>query len=271
MKGIFPEFNPMNLSITIIGHNEAEHLRELLPLLKWPAEVVYVDCESLDDSLEVACSEGCRTFSRPNNPNLNVNKSYAIAQARGDWIFYLDPDERIPEELAGEIENTIRNTPHSGFELNRRNHYFGQWLRHGSQYPDTQLRLFRRDSASFPNRHVHEKLRVSGSIGHLQNDLLHYPYRDIQQFMSKFDFYTSVEAGYLQESGMQVNYWNCIRFLITRPALRFWRRYLLKRGFMDGMPGLFCALFDALNISVRFFKLWEKTALVKKDGFEKKY
>ena len=87
----------MNLSITIIGHNEVDHLRELLPLLKWATEIVYVDCESQDGSLEVARKLGCRVFSQPNNTNLNVNKSYAIEQATGDWIFYLDPDERLPE------------------------------------------------------------------------------------------------------------------------------------------------------------------------------
>jgi len=85
----------MNLSITIIGHNEVEHLRELLPQLKWAHEIVYVDCESHDGSLEVARELGCRVFSRPNNTNLNVNKSYAMEQANGDWVFYVDPDERI--------------------------------------------------------------------------------------------------------------------------------------------------------------------------------
>ena len=153
----------MNLSITIIGHNEIEHLRELLPQLKWADEIVYVDCESHDGSLEVVREAGCRVYSRPNNTNLNVNKSYAMEQANGDWVFYVDPDERIPEILVSEIEKVIQDTTNSAFKLNRRNHYFGNWLRHGSQYPDTQLRLFRKDSAHFPNRHVHEKLVVEAA------------------------------------------------------------------------------------------------------------
>ena len=98
----------MNLSITIIGHNEVDHLRELLPLLKWATEIVYVDCESQDGSLEVARELGCRVFSQPNNTNLNVNKSYAMEQATGDWIFYLDPDERLPELLESEIKEIGR-------------------------------------------------------------------------------------------------------------------------------------------------------------------
>ena len=100
----------MNLSITIIGHNEVEHLRELLPQLKWANEIVYVDCESHDGSLEVAREAGCHVFSQPNNTNLNVNKSYAMEQATGDWVFYVDPDERLPEFLVAEIETVIQTT-----------------------------------------------------------------------------------------------------------------------------------------------------------------
>ena len=249
----------MNLSVTIIGHNEVDHLRELLPQLKWATEIVYVDCESQDDSLEFARDLGCRVFSRPNNNNLNVNKSYAMEQASGDWIFYVDPDERIPENLVEEIEKVIQATTNSAFKLKRRNHYFGHWLRHGSQYPDTQLRLFQRGSASFPNQHVHEKLVVEGSIGSLQNDMLHFPYLNISQFLSKFEFYSGVEAGYLRDAGVQVTAGNSIRFLLLKPFSRFLRRYLFKGGFLDGFPGLFCAIFDALNFVVRYFKLWELT------------
>ena len=249
----------MNLSITIIGHNEVEHLRELLPQLKWADEIVYVDCESHDGSLEVARETGCRVYSRLNNTNLNINKSYAMEQASGDWVFYVDPDERIPEILVSEIEIVIQATTNSAFKLKRRNHYFGKWLRHGSQYPDTQLRLFRKDSAHFPNQHVHEKLVVEGSVGKLENDMLHFPYLNISQFLSKFDFYTGVEACYLRDSGVQITNVNSMRFFLLKPFSRFLRRYFLKGGFRDGLPGLFCAIFDALNFVVRYFKLWELT------------
>ena len=252
----------MNLGITIIGHNEVDHLRELLPNLKWADEIVYVDCESQDDSLEVASKLGCRVFSRPNNTNLNVNKSFAIEQATADWIFYLDPDERLPKLLVKEIEEVLENTDNTAFSLNRRNHYFGQWLRYGSQYPDTQLRLFRRSSASFPNQHVHEKLVIDGNIGKLKNDMMHYPYQNISQFLSKFDFYSGVEAGYLLDAGVKITVGNSIRFLLLKPLSRFLRRYLLKGGCWDGFPGLFCAIFDAMNFVVRYFKLWELTRIL---------
>ncbi|MGA1597808.1 MAG: glycosyltransferase family 2 protein [bacterium] len=248
----------MKLSITIIGHREADHLQELLPQLHWADEVVYVDCESADGSLEIATEQGCRSFSRPNNPNLNVNKSYAMEQAQGEWVFYLDPDERIPEALSREILRVIESPgPHAAFRLRRRNHWFGRWLRYGSQYPDTQLRLFQRGAAEFPNRHVHEKLQVNGSIGELGEDMLHFPYRTVSQFLRKFDFYTGVEAGYLQEAGETICWRSALRFLVLKPWPRFFRRFVLKGGFRDGLPGFFCAWFDAMNFVVRYVKLWE--------------
>ena len=108
----------MTISITIIGHNEVDHLNELLPQLEWSDEVIYVDCESSDGSLGKAEALGCKTFSRPNDRNLNVNKSFAMDQASGDWIFYLDPDERIPSELVEEIREIVASeTEYSAFRL----------------------------------------------------------------------------------------------------------------------------------------------------------
>jgi len=248
----------MRISITIIGHNEAYHLQELLPTLKWADEIIYVDCESSDDSIGIAESHGCRVFSRPNNPNLNVNKSFAIEQARGGWIFYLDPDERLPDTLVQEILKVVHSHPQeAAFQLNRRNHYFGKWLRHGSQYPDVQLRLFKRGKAYFPKKHVHEKLQIEGAIGKLQNDMLHFPYLTVSQYLKKFDFYTSFEAKHLFASGKKPNVRYAIKYLITTPFTRFFRRYFLKLGFLDGAEGFFAALFDALNFVVRYFKLRE--------------
>lgn len=247
-----------SVSIAIIGHNESGHLRELLPRLKWATEIVYVDCNSADDSYLIAQKAGCKVFRQPNNPNLNVNKSFAISQSTSDWIFYLDPDERIPENLAEEIVSKISQPDsYRAFFVKRKNHYFGKWLKHGGQYPDLQLRLFEKNYASFPQRHVHERLQVRGKVGHLQNDLLHFPYLSISQYLQKFDFYTSFEANYLAEHGLKANFWNSGRFLIFIPTSRFIRRYFFKLGFLDGWQGLFAALFDSINFMVRYFKLKE--------------
>jgi len=116
-------------------------------------------------------------FARPNNPNLNVNKTFAIAQLNTDWIFYLDPDETIPEELAERIRASTAagNTRHAAIRIPRRNHFFGRWLRFGGQYPDYQVRLFRPGKAVFPNRHVHESLKIEGTTGVIDSPFDHSP------------------------------------------------------------------------------------------------
>ncbi len=248
----------MKISITIIGHNEAAHLEQLLPQLTWADERIYVDCESADGSCAIAEKYGCRVFARPNNPNLNVNKSFAMEQATGGWVFYLDPDERIPDSLRDEVISVIQAERDAvAFELGRRNYYFGKWLRHGSRYPDTQLRLFRRGRAHFPLEHVHERLQVDGRIKKLKNDMYHYPFESVSQFLSKFDFYTSFEAGYLHRQGMRPGCPNAIRYLFLLPLARFFRRYFFKGGFLDGVPGLFACLFDGIKFIVTYVKLVE--------------
>lgn len=250
----------MKLSITCIGHNEAYHLKELLPeLLKWGDEVIYVDCASEDQSYELAESLGCRVFRRPNDMNLNVNKSYAMEQAQGDWIFYVDPDERFEKALMDEVAAKISVTTASAFKLPRRNHFFGTWLRHGGQYPDTQLRLFRKGKGRFPNEHVHESLQIDGPIEMLTNPMLHYPYLTISQFLKKMDFYSTFEAKFLYEKGVRPSFWNSVKYLFLKPKNRIFRRYVLKGGFRDGIPGLFAAVFDGVGWMLRYFKLWEMT------------
>ena len=254
-------------SLAIIGHNEKKHLHFLLPdVINWADEIIYVDCESEDQSYEYAKSLGCKVFRRPNNTNLNVNKTYAINQCHGKWILYLDPDERLTQELKNELKDKISSsaTSDSAFFIKRKNHYFSKWLKYGSQYPDLQLRLFKKDKAKFAKKHVHEKLEVEGSTGKLKESMLHFNFLDVSHFLKKFDFYTSVEASYLFKAGVRINFINSFKYFVIKPFVRFIKRYFLKLGFLDGIPGLFCALFDALNFIVRYFKLWELSVKDKK-------
>lgn len=248
----------MKLSVTCIGFNEIDHLKILLPQLKaWADEVIYLDCESADGSFEYAQELGIKTLQKPNNMNLNVNKSHAMDAATGDWIFYVDPDERFDQNLVTEVKEKINQSKASAFRLPRRNHFFGCWLKHGGQYPDTQLRLFKKGKGHFPNKHVHESLVIDGPIETLKNPMDHYPYLSISQFLKKMDFYSSFEAQHLYEKGVRPSFGNSLKFLFLKPKSRIFRRWILKGGFRDGIPGLFAAVFDGVGWMLRYFKLWE--------------
>jgi len=187
-------------------------------------------------------------FRRPNLENLNVNKAYGIRQTRAPWVLYLDPDERMTPGLRREILATIRRPDAAAaYEIPRRNFYFGTWLRWGGKYPDSQRRLFQRTKARFPERHVHERVAVDGPVGRLTQPFDHHPYPDMAAFLRKAEFYAGFQARFLRQRGSRAGAWTMFRYCGWLPVTRFVRRYLLKLGFLDGLPGYLACVHDGLT------------------------
>jgi glycosyltransferase involved in cell wall biosynthesis len=246
-----------SIAFTLIGHNEAHNLPRTLDSVRWADQLVYVDCESTDGSADVARRHNAQVLSRPNVPNLNLNKNVAIEQATTDWVFLLDADEVIPPALAEEIRRVIAAAPaDNAFRLPRRNLFFGRWVRHGGQYPDHQLRLFRRGKARFPAKHVHERLAVDGTIGTLREPFDHYTVDTPLTAIRKMNFNSSFNAAELARLGRKPGVGIALRYLLFKPGSRFIRRYLFKGGFLDGWPGLIVAAVDAIDFPFRLFKFW---------------
>ncbi len=237
------------IAVSVIVHNESAELAGCLTSIRGLAdEIVVVDCASSDGSARVARRAGARVYRRPNLENLNVNKAYGIARTRAPWVLYLDPDERMTPALAREIKAVIRRPDAAAaYEIPRRNFYFGRWLRRGGKYPDTQRRLFRRDRARFAERHVHERLQVTGAVGRLVAPFDHHPYRTMESFLRKADFYAAFQAKYLAQRGARAGIWNGFLYCGWLPVTRFIRRYFFKLGFLDGLPGFLGCLHDTLT------------------------
>lgn len=247
-----------SLGISIIAHNEEKQIANALESAQCADDIVVVNCESTDKTTEVVSGfKNVRLFNRPNNKNLNVNKSFGFDQLSSDWIFYLDPDEIITPELAAEIRKAIESDRHVAYKLPRKNFFFGRWLAHGSQYPDTQLRLFKRGFASFPNKHVHETLQVNGSIGMLKNPFEHHPYPELNDYIRKMNFYTSFQADFWHKNNLSTSKANHVRHMLVKPGFRLMRRYVLKRGFLDGWQGFVAAFGDAAQNVFSYAKLLE--------------
>lgn len=247
----------VTVSACIIAHDEESSLSATLSSLDWADEIVVVDCESRDRTAALARRFTDRLFSRPNLANLNANKNYAFSQATSEWILCLDADEIVSGELAREIAAVTSGRPaENGFFLPRENSWFGRVLTHGGHFPDRQLRLFRRGRGKFPERHVHERLDVEGRTGTLGNPLGHFPYRTVSQYLRKMDFYTTFEARHLLAAGGSFTVTGFFLSLL-RAKFRFFRRYLLKGGFLDGWQGFAAAYLDFLSRMVVQFKLKE--------------
>jgi len=246
------------ISICIITHNEEENIESCLESAKWADEIVVVDGESTDNTVKICKKYTDKVYIKENVKNLNVNKSYSFKKVKNEWILYLDADERISLELKEEIISTIKDNPTcNGFFVPRKNHFFNFYLRYGGKYPDYQLRLFIKNRGSFKCEHVHERLNIDGNVGRLKNPLLHHPYKTISEYIRKFNFYTDFQGEYLAKKNIKLSPLTNFIYLFHLPILRFFRRYFLKFGFLDGVPGFLACVFDSFTVIVSYAKCWE--------------
>lgn len=242
------------LSVIVITKNEEQNIADCLRSVEWAEEIILVDAASTDRTIEIA-----RTFT----PHVFVKewmgfsaaKQFALDHAHHDWVLWIDADERVTPELAGEIENCVatRNTI-AGYRVARRAYFLGQWIKHCGWYPGYVVRLFRRDKAKFSDHNVHEQLIIDEPIETLSHDLLHFTDNSLEHYFLKYNRYTSLAADEMFESGKRAR----VIDVILRPFLVFFKMYFLKLGFLDGMRGFVLCKLSASYVLTKYAKLWEK-------------
>ncbi|RDZ27500.1 glycosyltransferase family 2 protein [Lysobacter silvisoli] len=242
------------LSACIIAFNEADRIGDCLASLAFCDEIVVVDSYSTDATVEIARAAGARVLQRPFD-GFRSQKQYAIEQAAHDWVLCLDADERVDERLrtAIEAERERAFDGAAGYRFARLSEYFGRFLRHGNAYPDRVLRLFdRRRGGWRGQREVHEAASVDGAVRTLPGDLIHYPYRSLEQQLAKTERYARMMAEHDYARGKRAT----LAKLVLAPAWRFWRGYLLRGGFLDGWHGLVYAYVRANYVRQKTVMLW---------------
>ncbi|MCD6412611.1 MAG: glycosyltransferase family 2 protein [Elusimicrobia bacterium] len=250
------------ISVSILAYDETENLKGLLNNIKdFASEIVVVDSSPDGSVRKVAQNYTNKIFERENLMNLNINKQYGIEKCTKEWIIYLDPDERLTDELKKEIKEKISNTEFNAFSFPRINVILGKPLKFGGHYPDTQLRLFRNGYGRFLCKHVHEKIKIDGKIGRLKNSLLHYPNPSIKEFIQKLDFYSEFNCQFAFENGEKPS---LLKGFVS-PFFRFLRKFILQAGFLDGFPGFVSLFFSFINKTVIHIKLWEKYRISKNE------
>ena len=241
------------LTVTVITHNESTNVRRALESVRWADEIVVVDSESTDDTVAIARGFTDRVLVR-SWPGYVDQKNFAAAQASHDWILSLDADERVSADLAQEIRRVLNAAvPAAGYRIPRRAFYLGRWIRSTDWHPDYQLRLYDRRRARWTGRYVHESVRADGQIHRLANALEHYPYRDLSHHVQTMDRYTTLAARQLFEDGRRASWLD----IVVVPRLTFFRNYVLRGGFRDGMPGLVISAMNAYYVGLKFAKLAE--------------
>jgi len=247
----------MTLSVCIITFNEEANIVRTLESVKGIAdEIIIVDSGSTDATLALAQAHGAKVFVEPWK-GFALQKNSSLAKATSDWILSLDADEEVSPELAQNILSLLRSASlpeHNGYLMNRRNIYFGTWLKRCGYYPDPKLRLVKRGTTQFELRPVHEDMKMPGRKGHLQGDLLHHAYKNLEDFLEHQNRYSSLGAEMVVAKGkVGFSFMN----IVLRPLVRFLYSYFFRGGFLDGKVGLLVLMNHAMYVSWKYAKAWE--------------
>src|SRR5580658_9742683 len=240
----------MKISAAIITYNEERNIPRALESLRCCDEVIVVDSGSTDRTVELATKLGARVIDS-NWRGYAEQKNYASSQCRHDWVLSLDADEALSEALEGEIWQIKKNGPEfDAYTMPRLAQYLGRWILHSGWYPDRKVRMFDRQRAKWVGNFVHESVAVEGRVGHLKSNILHFTCNSLSEHLKTMDRYTTLAAEQLLATGDKVTWGR----LILEPPWTFFRTYVLKGGFLDGVEGLAIANMAALYNFVKYAK-----------------
>ncbi len=252
------------LSAAIITYNEEQRIGGCLESVAWADEIVVVDSFSQDKTVQICRKFGARVIQHQ-WPGHIKQKNYALAQAAHDWVLSLDADEVASAELASQIQQLMQQErlELAGYYLPRQTHYLGRWIRHCGWYPDYKLRLFDRRRAHWGGEDPHDSIICEGKTARLSGCIYHYSFDSLADHLNTIDRFTSIAASERYKKGAKAS----LGQLVLRPPLTFLKLYLIKLGFLDGIPGLIACVLSAYHVFIKYAKLWElEQATSKQDG-----
>ncbi|MDA0989504.1 MAG: glycosyltransferase family 2 protein [Verrucomicrobia bacterium] len=243
------------ISACITAGNEEANIRRCLESIKWADEIVVVDSFSTDRTVEISKAYTDRVYQHKWRGYIG-QKNLIKDMATGPWILFVDADEEVSEELRLEIQSEFASgacQDYAGYEFPRIVKYLGRWIRHGDWYPDIKLRLFRKDKGTCGGREPHDRTFVNGPVKRLRHHMHHFTYRNIQDQLATVNNFSSITARTKYAEGKRFGWLD----LMFRPLVRFVRGYFLRRGFLDGLPGLIISVTTAYGVFIKYAKLWE--------------
>lgn len=240
-----------SLTVVTIAKNEANNIDNFLKRLSWVDEVIIINNNSTDRTKSIALDYTSKIFDN-SDTNLGRLKNFAIEKASGDWIFVLDVDEYVSEELKNEIESVlIDKSQFDAYSISYQNHLLGHQLKSKAQQYE-KVRLFRKGKGFVANDPVHEEMIIKGKTGKLNGKIYHYSFRSMPQIISKFTQYAKTEAPLLSNKGIKTH----ISHLIKYPLHMFWTIFVEDQGYKDGVYGFLLALCFAYYEFARYFFLF---------------
>lgn len=243
----------MTISALVLVKNEEEMIEDCLKQLRFADEIVIVDQDSVDNTLKIARKYTDKIFKSSTN-DFAQNRNTLKDLAKGEWLLYVDADERLSQDLIKEIKIAISKNEFSVFYVPRKNYILGKWVKHGGWWPDYAPRLVRKSKLEKWQGVVHESPVISGKISYLKTPIEHLSARSMSQMFSKSIKWAKIEADLFLEHGhRQVG----ITSVLKLSVLEFIRRYILKMGFLDGVVGLIEGIYQSLHQAMVLTYLWE--------------
>lgn len=252
------------ISAYIITKNEEKNIVRAVESVSWMDEIIVIDSGSTDNTIQLARDHGA-TVIVSGFEGFVIQKNKALDACSNDWVFNLDADEEVTSELRRSIERVLslpgeQNTKvHTVYRVPRKTWYMGRWIQHCGWYPEYRSRLSRKGEARWTGDAIHESLEGNGESGTLTGDLLHRPYADIGEHLETIGRYTLIWARREKERGRRAHVFD----LVLRPPIRFCKMFILRAGFLDGLPGFVASVMGMIYTFLKYARLYEVSG---KDG-----
>ncbi len=231
------------VSVVIIAKNEEKRLEDCLKSASWAKEIVVLDDMSTDRTVELSRRYTDKIFQRAMDIE-GRHRNYAYDLATQPWVLSLDADERVTPELAAEISKAVTDTTakHICYSIPIKTFIGAEWIQGAGYYPAAKTRLFQKGKFRYEEARVHPRVIYDGTCGHLKGDILHYSSRDLEQWISKFNRETTLEADKWITDGRKVSLGNSLRKTVDR----FLKNYFGKKGCQHGFMGFLMSVFHGL-------------------------
>lgn len=252
------------ISAVILAHNDQDTIKHAIESVSWCSEVIVVDDESSDATVRIAKKYSATVYTHPLSNDFAAQRNFGLSktkgparnasqrEAGGEWVLFLDSDEIVSDALKKEIQE-VTTAEHSvnGYFMKRTDSLWGGQLRYGETSGVRLLRLAKKGSGVW-ERAVHEVWNIHGPTETLESPLLHFPHPTVRQFISDVNWYSTINANMLFASKVAAPGWHVVAY----PAAKFFRNYVWHLGFLDGVQGLFVAVFMSLHSFLTRGKLY---------------
>jgi len=250
------------ISVVVNTWNEERNIKRCLESVKdFADEMVVVDMESEDKTVEIAKKFGAKIFTHELTHYVEPARNFAVSKASGDWVLILDADEELPKSLVKRLNKVTKEDKVDYVEIPRQNIIFGQWMKHSRWWPDYNVRFFKRGRVKWSDK-IHVSPKTLGKGLKLEekeeNALVHYNYQTISQYLERLNRYSTIQAENLLAGGYKFVWVD----LIEKPVNEFLSRFFTGEGYKDGLHGLFLATLQAFSEFILYLKVWEKEEFV---------